>query len=120
MVVDGQERHIGTFEDEREAAEAYDRVVKMMRGADALLNFPGDARLTPITPEALKAERRDERKGSASSRHRGVTWPARDGRWGARIFTRGVQHTLGLYEDEEVAALAYDRAARHFMGAARR
>jgi hypothetical protein len=43
----------------------------------------------------------------------GVTW--HQGRWRARIYLHGHQHELGFFDDEELAAQAYDEAAKQVL-----
>jgi len=40
ILVDGKSRFLGYFEDEKEAAKAFDRAAKEHRGEFAFLNFP--------------------------------------------------------------------------------
>jgi len=57
------------------------------------------------------------RKGSrGSSRYRGVWWDAARQRWRAQIRAFGKLFSLGRFERERDAALAYDRAARRRHG----
>lgn len=45
-------------------------------------------------------------KPGSSSRYRGVGWHKTGGKWTARARLNGIQHYLGLFDDEEEAAAA--------------
>lgn len=49
-----------------------------------------------------------------ASGYKGVDWVESRGRWRARIRANDVEHHLGYFETKEVAAKAYDCAARTF------
>lgn len=51
-----------------------------------------------------------------TSGFKGVHLEARTGRWGARIKHRGSVRRLGVFDDPEDAARAYDEAARRLHG----
>lgn len=55
---------------------------------------------------------------SANSRRPGVkgTYKARNGKWAARIYSRGVKKYLGTFDSRNSAGLAYDAAARDIFG----
>lgn len=57
-----------------------------------------------------------QRKRGTTSRFRGVSWYKRDSRWRAHIMISGEQLHLGYFEDEKMAAQAYDDAARKHLG----
>jgi hypothetical protein len=64
------------------------------------LNFPGEG----------------EFKFRKSSKYRGVAWQKSRKKWKASITYDCKFHHLGIFEDEEEAARAYDRAARAHKG----
>jgi hypothetical protein len=97
---DGKQHHLGSFENEEEAARAYDRAARAHHGEKAQLNFPAEG----------------EGGIRKSSKYRGVSRDKNSSKWVAKISYDGKQHNLGLFEDEEEAAKAYDRAARAHQG----
>jgi hypothetical protein len=101
IMYDGKQHRLGYFEDEEEAARAYDSAERLKHGKKAQLNFPAEG----------------ESGSRQSSKYRGVIWSKRDTiKWIARIHYDGKLHHLGCFEDEEEAAKAYDRAARLHKG----
>jgi hypothetical protein len=97
---DGKKHHFGYFEDEEEAARAYDKAARAQHGKRAQLNFPAEGESGP-------------RK---SSKYRGVSWDKSKNKWQAQINYDGKKRHLGSFKDEEEAARAYDRAARDQRG----
>lgn len=113
--VDGQQRHLGYWDDERTAARAHDRAALFLFGQSAMRNFP-QARLIPASIGQLRAEARALTKAKATSRYRGVHWVPPRSKWQAVFEYQGRKHSLGHYDDEEEAALAIDRVSLHFFG----
>jgi hypothetical protein len=108
---------IAHFDREEEAAVAYDRVVLRLKGQGARRNFPR-RRLSPASIEAIRRERRQQRKSRMTSRfngvhrHRGL----RDRRWQAEVRVAGRTFWLGNWPTEKQAALAHDRAVLYYDG----
>lgn len=102
--VDGKLLVLGTYADEVDAAKVYDAAARFYHGEFARTNFEGT--------EALSRDQIMDRcralKGF-SSRFRGVRLHV-DGRWDAYVFRNGQHVHLGLFEVEEQAARARDRA----------
>jgi hypothetical protein len=97
---DGKKHTLGYFENEEEAARAYDKGSRAHHGEKAQLNFPAEG----------------ESGFRKSSQYRGVSWIKSKNTWKAQLYYDGKQHTLGYFENEEEAARAYDRAAKVHKG----
>jgi hypothetical protein len=100
ITYDGKLHHLGSFEDEEEAARGYDRAARAHKGEKAQLNFPAEG----------------ERGCKQPPKYRGVRWNKINKKWVVIITYSGKQHYLGCFEAEEDAARAYDRAARAHKG----
>ena len=49
---------------------------------------------------------------NTSSTHKGVTWRKDRSKWCAKIKYKGKDHHIGMYDNEEEAALAYNKKAQ--------
>lgn len=107
IFVDGKFINFGDYDDPKEAAKAYDRAVLRYRGRNSLFNLPDYIKTitNPDAPILVKATSRSHAKYP----YRGVT-PASKGRWKGRITINGARRVLGIFDTQEEAARAVDRA----------
>lgn len=113
-------QYLGSYETEREAAEAHDRAALYYFGSEyQYLNYPERAAsLEPADAATLKADAFRLGKRTKSSQFRGVYYVRKTGAWAASIHYQDEQRYLGTFPSEEHAALAYDRAALRVWGRA--
>jgi hypothetical protein len=137
----GQTRYLGRFRGdgaEEQAARAYDRATRELRGDKAQLSFasvsgpqrsdavsqtkPVEAckAVTDVVPGLVRSVvARAQPNEPRTSRFRGVSWNRARRCWKAQITAHGQTRHLGTFrgdEAEEQAARAYDRAARELHG----
>ena len=103
IMIDGRFKLLGRYDDEEQAALAYNLAAKEAWGEHAHLNQV-DPSVTLPPPRTY------------SSRYRGVSWVQKYARWRAGIRVDGKLHALGQYKDEREAALAYNAGATRLLG----
>jgi hypothetical protein len=109
---------IAHFDDEEEAAVAYDRVALHRWGSTAPRNFP-ERPLTPASIADIRLEERKRKKSRRASRWEGVSLRsggAHDRPWTAEIRVADRRLSLGCWAGEEEAGLARDRAILFYLG----
>jgi hypothetical protein len=105
--------HCGQWREEGDAALARDRAL-LYFGLDAPLNLPRQAdKAGPAPPKTLLAQARAKQRTSETSRFQGVHWDSRRGRWAAIVCIGRKPIQIAQFDDEEAAAMAYDRVAKH-------
>lgn len=115
--LDGGHVFVGHFQDEKDAALAYDAVARQVYAPTARdrLNFP-DLQIAPRSAASVRAERWERFKTTCTSSYTGVCWSKHEEKWRAIISVDGVTHQLGAFENEAEAAQAYDDAAWRLLG----
>ncbi|PSC75719.1 pathogenesis-related genes transcriptional activator [Micractinium conductrix] len=122
----GRQVYLGGFEEEEQAAEAYDIMAIKAKGTAAATNFGLDrydellasANRMGVEELVMAIRRQSQGFSRGTSSYRGVTRHP-SGRYEARIGIPGSKHVyLGLFEVEADAARAYDRALVRLRGRA--
>lgn len=114
ILVHGKVTHLGYYETEEEAAKVYDRVSLALHGMQAQTNFVvSDYREDEIAPfRGLDRENLQRALGvkpmDKSSKYRGVS--KKKGKWEAKVMVNRRWAYRELFDSEEAAARAYDRA----------
>lgn len=85
------------------------------RNHDGLDNTRGNLRVATKS-QNLGNTRKYRKAGGTSSRFKGVHWHKAIEKWAALIRCGGRQQTIGYFDREEDAAMAYDQAAARVFG----
>jgi hypothetical protein len=124
---------LGYFDDEQEAARAFDTAARRLRGDEAhggraggknwyRLNFPTEREVKRADARGLLTEEDKAAAAAATSARQGpsafvgVSWKKDRRKWRAQIKHEGAVQYLGSFNDEREAALAVDTAARRLHG----
>jgi len=128
FVINGKQHYLGAFTNQEDAAIVYDKRVFDTLGNKRELNFPNLSteernrkyetimqNVEPgfkITSKAIQGKLKKNIK--KTSKYVGVClWRSL---WRATIFKNRKQYHIGIFEDEEEAARAYDKMALQFYG----
>jgi len=57
-----------------------------------------------------------KQRGNCTSQYKGVTWRKDTGKWQARIICNAKKISIGYFDDEKAAAMAYDAKAKELFG----
>jgi hypothetical protein len=109
IYVDGKNHHIGYYDNEEEAAIDYARAVSKYKGGKKV--EPKSIDLTDVPPQSplLKRSRKD-----GTSKYKGVYFNKASNKWQAHISIEGKLHYIGVYDNEDEAAIDYARAVSKY------
>ena len=114
ILVHGKVTHLGYYETEEDAARVYDRVSLALHGEQAQTNFPVSEYTEQEVVPYRGLDREDLQRAlgvkpmDKSSRFRGVS--KKKGKWEAKVMVNRRWAYRELFDSEEEAARAYDRA----------
>lgn len=115
IYLDGKVKNLGSFSTPKDAARAYDIAAVAAWGlGKCYLNFPEEINEpAPIGSNSSKAQ---HMMGPRSGKFKGVSRIKRTGRWLAQIRIDGKLMHIGIFDEAENAARAYDVAASAAWG----
>lgn len=112
--INGKNKFIGRFDNEDDAARAYNRVIKEYCGETAYLNNIGvDNNRKSDEKESTPIMQRT--KTNTKNKYRGVTKSYKE-KWLSRMYIDGKREYLGCFSTPVEAAKAYDKKAYELYG----
>lgn len=115
ITYDGKHHHLGRFDNEIDAAKAFDAVARQLGYVEFSLNFPGEIENNHLErkpfDQGQDSRNRRKREGG-TSKYKGVSWNRKNHGWMVRICFHGDRIYLGCFNDETEAGRAFDSAAR--------
>eukprot|EP00984_Skeletonema_dohrnii_P005417 scaffold1907_cov73-Skeletonema_dohrnii-CCMP3373.AAC.8 len=107
IMIESKRYVIGYYESEEEAAVDYARAIFKYKGGVCQQSFEVDLTDVPPQPPILK---REGRMKDGTSKYLGVCFDITKNKWQTHINIGGKQRRIGVYENEEQAAVDYARA----------
>jgi hypothetical protein len=107
----GIDYSLGTYDNEVDAAKAYDACARYFYGAAAHTNFLQGESRSPAKQRRLSLQNH-RATGRKTSSYNGV-WRSRD-KWAAAVYINSVQKVIGYFATEVEAAKAYDACMRFY------
>lgn len=109
IILSGESLYLGSFQNELDAARAYDSAAHHFHGDLVHLNLDTE------TPLKYNGVSRKRKYSTNTSGYRGVG-QRYSGKWYASISVNGKSKWLGTFDIAKDAAMAYDKAAREIFG----
>mmetsp|Transcript_5780 Transcript_5780/g.7593 ORF Transcript_5780/g.7593 Transcript_5780/m.7593 type:complete len:391 (+) Transcript_5780:208-1380(+) len=119
IMVNGKSSHLGYFDDEIEAAFAYDKEAIRLKGPTAIVNFSDNTARIHLQNNRLNSKntsRHSKKRAERTSEYRGVCWNKCNSSWKSCIKIKGKNTHIGYFDDEVDAAKAYDFKAIQVRG----
>ena len=114
--------HLGCFpaDQEKRAAERYDKEARKLHGSKAKLNFPRarESKRAAVKMRTAEQVAADKLLRGRKSSYVGVSWSAASAKWHVSIKHWGEKRSLGYFpaDQEKQAAERYDEEARRLRG----
>jgi hypothetical protein len=113
IMIENKRYLIGYYESEEEAAVDYARTIFKYKGGVCQQSFEVDLTDVPQQPPILKRERRIK---DGTSKYLGVCFDITKNKWQTQISIEGKVRRVGVYENEEDAAVDFARAVLKYKG----
>eukprot|EP00985_Skeletonema_marinoi_P028808 scaffold26046_cov158-Skeletonema_marinoi.AAC.6 len=113
IMIESKRQIIGYYESEEEAAVDYARALFKYKGGVCQQSFEVDLTDVPPQPPILKREGRIK---DGTSKYLGVSFDITNNKWQTHINIGGKKRRIGVYENEEQAAVDFARAVLKYKG----